>query len=170
MPDEMRLRRTLAHIQNNRRLWNQNTWVGKTECGTTYCFAGWAVVLEGIPVSVTEGGMAFIRQEDVPELWMAKIRERRFDYLADNYNRVAISDMAAVILDLSGEGRDPNEHWALFGACLSLPAMRETVDRLCAGKEPIRGGVYGSVREGSEDTEEAEGPGIDGTGTVPDAG
>lgn len=166
------MRRTLAHIQANLGLWDQNKWVGRTDCGTTYCYAGWTVVLEGIPITVNDVGIAYVRLEDVPEPWMVPVRERGIDYLdhqAFGRGRITISDMAAVILDLSGEGRNPNEHWALFGACARIPALRDAIDRICAGKDPLGGGVYRRVRERSEDTQEAAGPGVDGTGTVSDA-
>lgn len=168
MPDVERMRRTLAHIEANQGLWNQNKWAEDTACGTTYCYAGWAVVLEGIPVRISEGGMAFVDQRDVPEPWMTKVRERRFDYLSDRYHRVAVSDMAAVILDLCGEGRNPNEHWALFGACNTLEGIAFVINRIESGANPILGGVYGRVREGETDPQEAEGRGVADPGGVSD--
>lgn len=38
-------RRTLAAIEADPTHWNQTTWITTTECGTAYCFAGWAVRL-----------------------------------------------------------------------------------------------------------------------------
>lgn len=37
----------LAHPET----WNQRSWCNKNECGTQYCFAGWAVVLAGLTFS-----------------------------------------------------------------------------------------------------------------------
>lgn len=165
------MRRTLAHIQANLGLWDQNKWVGRTDCGTTYCFAGWTVVLEGIPITVNEHGMAYVHPEDVPEPWMFEVRKRRYDYLdhqSPGRRRITVSDMAAVILDLSGEGRNPNEHWALFGACASIPVLRRSIDRICAGKDPLGGGVYGRVRESQENPQEAARGGVAHTGGVAD--
>jgi hypothetical protein len=39
--------RVLDHIDAHPEQWNQGRWIGKTECGTVGCFAGWAVVLSG---------------------------------------------------------------------------------------------------------------------------
>ena len=41
------LNKVMDHILANQEQWKQNSWATKTECGTTYCFAGWAVVLSG---------------------------------------------------------------------------------------------------------------------------
>lgn len=42
------LRRTLAHIETHPELWDQTRWRTETEnCGTAYCFAGWAATLDG---------------------------------------------------------------------------------------------------------------------------
>jgi hypothetical protein len=39
-------RRTLAAIENDPAHWNQKAWISSSpECGTAYCFAGWAVKL-----------------------------------------------------------------------------------------------------------------------------
>lgn len=34
-------------IMNEPRLWKQNSWAGKIDCGTAYCFAGHAITLAG---------------------------------------------------------------------------------------------------------------------------
>lgn len=39
------LQRTLEMIELNPERWDQDHWVSTTECGTTYCLAGWAYVL-----------------------------------------------------------------------------------------------------------------------------
>jgi hypothetical protein len=41
------LRLTLKHIEETPELWVQREWATPTECGTAYCFAGWAAVLSG---------------------------------------------------------------------------------------------------------------------------
>jgi hypothetical protein len=38
-------RRTLAAIEADLPHWRQSSWISKTDCGTAYCFAGWAVKL-----------------------------------------------------------------------------------------------------------------------------
>lgn len=53
MPNVELLRKTLAHIEANPDQWFQQSWMepieGATEneCGTAYCFGGWAAVLHG---------------------------------------------------------------------------------------------------------------------------
>lgn len=39
------LQRTLETIEANLDRWDQRAWVSQNQCGTTYCLAGWAVVL-----------------------------------------------------------------------------------------------------------------------------
>jgi hypothetical protein len=39
--------RVLDHIDASPELWNQGVYIGKRECGTVACFAGWAVLLSG---------------------------------------------------------------------------------------------------------------------------
>lgn len=39
--------RVLDHIDAHPEQWFQNDWAHKNECGTSYCFAGWAVLLAG---------------------------------------------------------------------------------------------------------------------------
>ena len=38
-------RRTLAAIEANPDRWNQKHWIIETDCGTAFCFAGWAAAL-----------------------------------------------------------------------------------------------------------------------------
>jgi hypothetical protein len=39
------LRRVLRQIDDDPKSWNQSYWATKSDCGTAYCFAGWACVL-----------------------------------------------------------------------------------------------------------------------------
>jgi hypothetical protein len=41
------LRRVLDHIDAYPELWKQRRWRHETQCGTAYCFAGWAAQLDG---------------------------------------------------------------------------------------------------------------------------
>lgn len=40
----------LKHIEANPDLWLQDGWVTQTDCGTAYCFAGWALTLAGVRI------------------------------------------------------------------------------------------------------------------------
>ncbi len=44
--------KVLDHIDARPELWRQGIWLGESECGTTACFAGWAVMLSGCEVDV----------------------------------------------------------------------------------------------------------------------
>lgn len=66
-PNDELLARTLRHIIENPREWDQESWahrwededkLGRDVCGTAYCFAGTAVVLTGHPI-LWEGDHAF---------------------------------------------------------------------------------------------------------------
>lgn len=46
--------RVLDHIDAHPELWRQSSWLDESECGTTACFAGWAVLLSGCKVSEDE--------------------------------------------------------------------------------------------------------------------
>lgn len=47
-PNALLLRQTLAHIEANRELWDNNSWRNrKAPGGTTYSFPGWVVTLNG---------------------------------------------------------------------------------------------------------------------------
>jgi hypothetical protein len=39
--------KVLDHIDAYPEQWDQGTYIGKVECGTVACFAGWAVLLSG---------------------------------------------------------------------------------------------------------------------------
>lgn len=45
--------RVLAKIRDEPEGWDQDSW--ENECGTTRCFAGWALHLSGQPVTSREG-------------------------------------------------------------------------------------------------------------------
>jgi len=46
-PNVKLLNRILDIIETDPDHWDQETWVTETPCGTAYCFAGWAVHLNG---------------------------------------------------------------------------------------------------------------------------
>lgn len=66
------LEKTLQHVKDNQALWDQEHWTSTTECGTAYCFGGWALHLSNIKVRLADGGVAYVAAEDVPaELGLA---------------------------------------------------------------------------------------------------
>lgn len=48
--NEKLVREVMTAIRQNPESWDQDTYVRDTECGTAYCFAGWALRLSGYPV------------------------------------------------------------------------------------------------------------------------
>jgi hypothetical protein len=40
--------RVLDHIDAHPEQWDQGVYIGKVECGTVACFAGWTVLLSGL--------------------------------------------------------------------------------------------------------------------------
>lgn len=58
--------KVLDHIDAHPEQWNQGRWYGADpECGTTACFAGWAVALSGHDVTLGE------QTEDGHQAWSA---------------------------------------------------------------------------------------------------
>jgi hypothetical protein len=37
----------MDHIETRPELWDQGRWIGKSDCGTAGCYAGWATLLSG---------------------------------------------------------------------------------------------------------------------------
>jgi len=42
------IERTMRHIVDHPERHEQSAWIGTTTCGTVACFAGWALMLDGI--------------------------------------------------------------------------------------------------------------------------
>jgi hypothetical protein len=84
--------RVLDHIDANPEQWNQATWFGRSECGTTGCFAGWAVALAGHDIDF----------DPEPNEW-----DGRQPYASiDGDGNKAIRDVAAAELRISGEDEE----------------------------------------------------------------
>jgi hypothetical protein len=59
IPNMDKLYAVLDRIEADPEHWNQSSWSGLGECGTTMCFAGWACKLEGLKLAVeVDGGTA----------------------------------------------------------------------------------------------------------------
>lgn len=118
--DSVRLNRTLAHIEANLGSWDQRHWVTQTACGTAYCFAGWALVLEGIRICADDcddlGGYHVHRNELPSSVW-----ER-----VPNCNSIlAVAQVARVVLDLT-----PPQSWDLFCGGNTLQDLQVRVRNL----------------------------------------
>jgi hypothetical protein len=114
MADVTKLFETLDAILAHPEMHDQRNWATQTECGTTYCFAGWRAVLDGYTemdwVGWRENVAGYARKPDT-ERW------------------VDIPNHAARSLDLT-----PNQVEALFYFSGTLADVKDTVDRIAAGE------------------------------------
>lgn len=63
--------RVLDQIDAHPKTWDQRTWARRTNCGTAFCFAGWAVVLAGRQfVQGSEPSYVVDRREPDGEQWV----------------------------------------------------------------------------------------------------
>jgi len=63
MPNKSLLRKTLSVIKNNPKHWDQGAW----HCGTSFCFAGWAVKLDGGRFPKNDHDYVLARDDDPEE-------------------------------------------------------------------------------------------------------
>jgi hypothetical protein len=98
MPNKSLLRKTLSVIKKNPKHWDQSFW----HCGTSFCFAGWAVKLDGGRFPKNDRDYVLARdddpEEDVIERYgdngrkyrVVEIEARAHRILGLNYQRYAI--------------------------------------------------------------------------------
>lgn len=115
---------TLAHIEANPERWGQKHWVCETEeCGTAYCFAGWALTLIGVPISPALG---LVEVNSLPIDARARLLEMPSAEWHHHGRLVAhVSDVAQAVLGLEDDDAD-----RLFDACNDLANLRYLVDEL----------------------------------------
>ena len=115
------LRLVLKHIEMHPNQWEQEVWQDPTaECGTTYCFAGWTIVLSGgrfvdtIPYKAIPPG-------------------------ADPNDKTQWRDIAEYACELLGLPFDNDTYYGyghpLFHPDNTLNDLREMVTDLCEGRE-----------------------------------
>lgn len=76
------MRRILNQIKETPELWRQGHWAQKTDCGTTFCVAGWACVLSGWTPDFNGSDVTGVVQDD-------------------SGNLVFMETQAALLLDIS---------------------------------------------------------------------
>ena len=118
MPNVALLKKTLAHIENHTTAWNQLDWTGHNECGTTYCFAGWAAVLSGTRPDDDDE----VRRDDLP----ADIADVEYEHWPAAKGFLHVADAARHLLGLTKEQADE-----LFHEYNKLPDLRRIVAELC---------------------------------------
>lgn len=128
MADVQRMRDVIAAIEQQPHLHRQTAWVTQTHCGTAYCFAGWALKLDGIDICVDEcfgvDGVAHVHRDSVP----AELDRVLVDYYGERYIESfgywMIHQVAGRLLDLN-----PLQANNLFCATRSLRQLRDLVHR-----------------------------------------
>lgn len=126
-PNVELLRRTLEHIEANPREWDQGKWAEDNyPCGTSHCFAGWAVVLSGAAFAQEADGIVSGR--------VVEPGQNPFDRA--EWRDVA--EYAAQILGLPAPETPVKETGQisgaiplLFDACNDLDDLRRIVGELC---------------------------------------
>lgn len=123
MPNTDLLRRTLTQIEAHPETWDQKNWGIETDCGTAYCFAGWAVVLSDLPLDWDLEEDEFENQRVVAN--------RTSEDAPLGFRLRSIFHVAKQLLDLS---MPQAEH--LFHADNSLDELRSQVAELTAEPAP----------------------------------
>jgi hypothetical protein len=119
------LQRTLATIEAHPESWDQSMWAARTQCGTSYCFAGYAVALCG-------GRANFEGYEDDGE----ELAYHVVVGLLPGIEETAYGPVATTLLGLT-----ELQASELFDERNSLQDLREIVARLTAGPDTARAGA-----------------------------
>lgn len=109
----------LDHIEAQPDLWRQEIYIGRTECGTVACFAGWTALLFG------EGGPeGFARPLSwtAPRVEAAASRWRMPDGTLRSVDSYAEELLGAKTWGLGVDGDE-----SLFAACNSLSDLKRLV-------------------------------------------
>jgi hypothetical protein len=122
-----KLEAVLDHIKMHPESHNQEVWAEKTECGTAYCMAGWAVALAGYEFCWRSDGTT-----------SSVITERT----ATSTHCELIEEIATAVLGL--DFRDADD---LFHSLNTVDDLELMVKNLSNG-EPIRDGVPMRIEKG----------------------
>lgn len=128
-PNDDLLIDVLAQIERTPERWNQRVWVHRTDCGTSYCFAGWACALTAPDVT----------QPDF--LWSAATLHAQFAGQTGRTSRGLVPTVAADVLGLT-----PAQADELFELDNTLDDLYDVVSSL-TGLDPdvLRDKVYDRV-------------------------
>jgi len=134
------LKRTLQHIETHPNEWDQERWVTKTDCGTSYCFAGWALMLSEVPIIATQLNEPTVEIDNLSRA-LARAGMSAIVNPDDCWSgtRMTVRDAAETLLGLRGRALpDPEDNGlfacaadVLFEADNSLDDLREYVAGLC---------------------------------------
>jgi hypothetical protein len=137
MPNIELLKKTLNFIEVKPDGWKQDRWATVTDCGTSYCFAGWALTLAGVPV-ITDGIADAVVNIDTLNGALAK---RGVNIDPDDYDvdiLALVRNAAAALLEIEDmtlrdleDGELYSAADVLFEADNSLDRLRRYVAELC---------------------------------------
>lgn len=126
------LRQVMAYIEQNPSDWKQGLWWAPRKdsdghtCGSSGCFAGWAVALSG--GKYAPGIEAVIADEK--DDWTFSRNMQDLDGEWRHVSLTSVSGRAARVLGLTGDDDD-----ILFDGSNTLQDLRRYVDNLCAGRD-----------------------------------
>lgn len=123
MANVAKLEETLDYIRMNREQHNQRGWALKTECGTTMCFAGWAVVLAGYEF-IWSGTPAIFSEPGATPVEVAEEHAERC-IVPGVDSPIRVYPLALLLLDL-----DTNQADALFFQAKTFDDVERTVKDL----------------------------------------
>ncbi len=125
MPNKTLLRKTLLAIKKNPKHWDQSAW----KCGTSFCFAGWAVKLDGGRFPKGSDTMVYAREDDpADDVFVRYVGLRK-------YNFVSIDDRAHRILKLKRESEYVGH--PLFHRDNTLNDLEKMVDDLTNPEDKV---------------------------------
>lgn len=119
------LRQTLEHIENYPETWNQGAW-----CGTSQCFAGWAVTLAGMQADPELDNVAV---DDMPED-LASAVDPDVEYVTVREAAIialGIADATLADDGTDGDGSILGADAVLFYAGNTMADLRHFVAELC---------------------------------------
>lgn len=137
MPNIELLNKALHFIEENPDEWKQDRWATVTDCGTSYCFAGWALTLACVPVIVDDYD-ALVNIDTLNGVlakWGTSIDPD--DYETDGF--LGVRDAAEALLDIDDmhlrdleDGELYSAADVLFEADNGLDRLRKYVSALCS--------------------------------------
>jgi hypothetical protein len=91
----------MAAIEAEPRRWNQNLVVGMRKCGTTYCYAGWALKLSGDALDSQYANYWETRAREVLGLTTEQ-GDRIFYYMGSDYKHPTFNELVDRVMDVTG--------------------------------------------------------------------
>lgn len=141
MPNHALLKTTLEFIKTHPDQWNQEVWREPTKCGTSACFAGWAVTLAGGQFGPGAQNVN-LDSLTLPADSLATMR----DFGIDTIGGMHISEAAEWLLGLVEVCEEDGDRWLdadkadrLFAPGNSLADLERIVAELCG--ETVTAGV-----------------------------